>query len=47
MKNLFAPREFRNGQVRLYGCTPGWILLWIVISLVLTVVLNLLLNVIF
>ena len=47
MKNLFGPKEFRNGQVRLYGCTPGWILLWIIISLVLTVVLNLLLNVIF
>ena len=47
MKKLFGPQEFRNGQVRLYGCTPGWILLWILISIVLTVVLNLLLNVIF
>lgn len=47
MKNLFRPKEFRDGQVRVYGCTPGWILLWIGISLVLTLVLNLLLNWIF
>ena len=47
MKHLFGSREFRNGQVRLYGCTPGWILMWIVISIILTVILNLVLNVIF
>ena len=37
MTKLFCTREFRNGQARLYGCTPGWILMWILISLVLTV----------
>lgn len=47
MKRLFGPREFRDGQVRVYGCSPGWILMWIVISLFLTVLLNLLLNLVF
>jgi hypothetical protein len=47
MKRLFQPKEFRDGKVRVYGCSPGWILLWVVISLVLTVILNLLLNLIF
>jgi len=48
MKNrLFGPREFRGGQVKVYGCGPGWILMWIIISIILTVVLNLLLDAIF
>lgn len=44
MNRFFGPRVFRSGQVRVYGCSPGWILLWILISIVLTVTLNLLLN---
>jgi hypothetical protein len=44
MKKLFGPQTFRGGQVRVYGCSPGWILMWILVSVVLTVILNLLLN---
>lgn len=44
MRRLFGPQEFRNGQVKVYGCSPGWILMWIVISIVLTIILNLIIN---
>jgi hypothetical protein len=44
MKRMFGPREFRGGQVRLYGCSPGCLLLSLLVSLVLTVVLNLILQ---
>lgn len=47
MKRFFGPKEFSDGQVRVYGCSPGWILIWVLVSIILTVVLNLLLNVIF
>jgi hypothetical protein len=47
MKRMFGPREFQDGRVRVYGCSPGWILLWILISIVLTVIVNVLLNLIF
>jgi hypothetical protein len=47
MKRMFGPQQFRDGRVRVYGCSPAWILMWIVISIILTVVLNLLLNVVF
>ena len=44
MKRLFGPQEFKTGTVKVYGCSPGWILLWLLISIVFTVILNLLLN---
>jgi hypothetical protein len=47
MKRVFGPQQFRDGRVRVYGCSPGWILIWILISLILTIILNLLLNLIF
>jgi hypothetical protein len=47
MKRFFGPQEFRDGRVRVYGCSPGWLLLWIVISLILTILINLLLRLIF
>jgi hypothetical protein len=44
MKRMFGPREFRGGQVQLYGCSPGCLLLSLLVSLILTVVLNLILQ---
>ena len=44
MKNLFGPIELRGGQVRIWGCSPGCLLLSIVVSVVLTVLINLLLD---
>lgn len=44
MRQMFGPREFRDGQVKVYGCSPGWILVWIVISIVLTIILNVVIN---
>jgi len=40
-----APREFANGRVRLYGCSPTWIIVSLVISVLLTCLLNAILNV--
>jgi len=44
MKRFFGPMELRGGQVQLYGCSPGCILLSLLVSIVLTIVLNLLLR---
>ena len=44
---LFGPRSFRGGQVQVYGCAPGCIILSCVVSLVLSILLTLLLNWIF
>lgn len=37
---LFGPRSFGGGRVRVYGCSPGCLLLMIAVSVLLTVVLN-------
>jgi hypothetical protein len=47
MKRFFGPTEFRGGQVQVYGCSPGCILVSILVSIVLTIVLNLFLRWIF
>jgi hypothetical protein len=47
MKRFFGPTELRGGQVQVYGCSPGCILLSIVISIMLTIAINLLLRWIF
>ncbi|MBA2290198.1 MAG: hypothetical protein H0V98_07435 [Chloroflexia bacterium] len=44
MKSLFGPREFRDGRVQVYACSPGCLLLSILSSIVLTILLNLILN---
>ncbi|MDQ3524050.1 MAG: hypothetical protein M3451_03230 [Chloroflexota bacterium] len=44
MKSLFGLREFRDGRVQVYGCSPGCLLLSILASIVLTILLNLILN---
>jgi len=41
---LFGGRSYRGGRVRVYGCSPGCLLLSIFLSLVLTVVVNLLIR---
>ena len=38
---LFSPKEFRGGQVRVYGCSPGCLVASLVLSLLLTLILNL------
>ena len=40
--NLFGGRSYRGGSVRVYGCSPGCLLLSLGASVVLTIVLNLL-----
>ena len=37
---MFRPREYRGGRVRVYGCSPGCLVLSLGISIVLTLVLN-------
>ena len=36
----FGPRAFGGGRVRVYGCSPGCLLISVVISLILTLLLN-------
>lgn len=36
----FAPRTFGGGRVRVYGCSPGCLLISVVVSLILTLLLN-------
>ena len=40
----FRPKEFRGGQVRVYGCSPGCLVVSLLLSLFLTVVVNLLIR---
>ena len=37
---LFAPRTFGGDRVRLYGCSPGCLLVSVLVSLILTLLLN-------
>ena len=37
---MFKPKEFRDGRVRVYGCSPGCLVVSLVLSLLLTLVLN-------
>jgi hypothetical protein len=41
---LFNPRTFRGGQVKVYGCSPGCLLVSLLLSVFLTIVLNLLIR---
>ena len=36
----FAPTSFAGGRVRVYGCSPGCLILSVVVSLILTLLLN-------
>jgi hypothetical protein len=37
---MFSPKEFKGGRVKVYGCSPGCLLVSIALSLFLTLVLN-------
>ncbi len=37
---MFKPREYRDGKVKLYGCSPGCLLVSIALSIFLTLALN-------
>jgi hypothetical protein len=41
---LFSPRSYRGGQVKVYGCSPGCLLVSLLLSIFLTIVLNLLIR---
>jgi hypothetical protein len=37
---MFKPREYRDGKVKIYGCSPGCLLISIALSIFLTLALN-------
>jgi hypothetical protein len=37
---MFKPREFRDGKVKVYGCSPGCLLISLALSVFLTLALN-------
>jgi len=37
---MFSAREFKGGRVKVYGCSPGCLLVSIVVSLFLTLAVN-------
>ena len=37
---MFSPREFKGGRVKLYGCSPGCLLVSIGVSIFLTLAVN-------
>jgi hypothetical protein len=37
---LFSPREYRGGRVKIYGCSPGCLLVSLAVSLLLTLAVN-------
>jgi hypothetical protein len=37
---MFKPREYRGGRVKIYGCSPGCLLVSLGLSLFLTLLIN-------
>jgi hypothetical protein len=37
---MFRPREFRGGRVKVYGCSPGCLLVALALSIFLTLAVN-------
>lgn len=37
---MFEPREYRGGRVKVYGCSPGCLLVSLALSLLLTLAVN-------
>ncbi len=37
---MFSPREYKGGRVKVYGCSPGCLLVSLAISLLLTLAVN-------
>jgi hypothetical protein len=44
MRGLFGGREYGGGRFRVYGCSPGCLLLSLGVSLFLTLLVNLLIR---
>jgi hypothetical protein len=40
----FRPRELGDGRARVYGCSPGCLLLSLAVSVLLTILLNVLIR---
>jgi hypothetical protein len=38
--SMFSPKEFKGGRVRVYGCSPGCLLVSLAVSLFLTLAVN-------
>lgn len=38
--SVFRPREYRGGRVKVYGCSPGCLLVSLAVSLLLTLAVN-------
>ncbi|MEA2582280.1 MAG: hypothetical protein QOF33_365 [Thermomicrobiales bacterium] len=38
--SLFGPRTYAGGRVRVFGCSPGCLVLSLIISILLTLFLN-------
>jgi hypothetical protein len=41
---LFSPRTYRDGQVKVYGCSPGCLLISLAVSVGLTILVNVLIR---
>jgi hypothetical protein len=37
---MFEPKEFKGGRVKVYGCSPGCLLVSLAVSVFLTLVVN-------
>jgi hypothetical protein len=37
---LFSPREYKGGRVKVYGCSPGCLLVSLAVSVLLTLAVN-------
>ncbi len=37
---LFSPREFKGGRIKVYGCSPGCLLVSLAVSVLLTLAVN-------
>ena len=37
---MFEPKEFKGGRVKVYGCSPGCLVVSLLLSLLLTLAIN-------
>lgn len=43
-RDPFEPKTLRGGRVRVYGCSPGCLLLSLAVSVLLTILVNVLIR---
>jgi hypothetical protein len=43
-RDPFEPKVLREGRIRVYGCSPGCLLLSLAVSVLLTILLNILIR---